>query len=256
MKKIIIVIAVAALLVSCAFAQKLPSVQKVSFFAPTNIKIDGKANEWHDQFQAYNNATDIFYTIANDNENLYFAIRAKYQDIIQKIVMGGITVTINPTNKKRDPAAMSITYPVLHDNDMSAVSNMVARKFNPRINGDTSSVIRVDDLNQLILNRSKQINTTGIKAIEDNTISVYNDVGLKAAELFDDKLQYTCEMAVPLKFLALQANQPFSYQIKVNEPVPFKPTPTTGGKLPPPVPVSTPTLATTDFWGEYTLAKK
>ena len=51
-------------------AQKLPNKQEISFQAPTNIKIDGKASEWNNQFLAYNNATDIYYTIANDDKNL------------------------------------------------------------------------------------------------------------------------------------------------------------------------------------------
>jgi len=41
-------------------AQNLPNVQKVSVRAPANIKIDGKASEWDDKFQAFNHATDIF----------------------------------------------------------------------------------------------------------------------------------------------------------------------------------------------------
>lgn len=244
-----------ALFFSHAFAQKLPSVQKASVFAPINIKIDGKANEWNDQFQAYNNATDIFYTLANDNDNLYLVLRTTYHDVIDKIVRGGISIVINHSTAKKDPNAVSITYPALRDNDMAVVSNMLARKFFPKANGDTASVVNVDDLNQLIGNKSKQINTTGISTIEDNNISVYNDKGLKAAELFNNKLQYTCEIAIPLKYLSLPDGQPFSYQIKVNAPVESKPHILAPGERPPP-PIMITTAATTDFWGEYKLARK
>ena len=37
-----------------AHAQKLPKVQKTSIRAPENIKIDGKANEWDNKYQAFN----------------------------------------------------------------------------------------------------------------------------------------------------------------------------------------------------------
>lgn len=240
-----------------ASAQKLPSVQKSSVFAPPDVKIDGKATEWHDQFQAYNNATDLYYTLANDNQNLYLVIRAKYADVEQKIVSGGITLIINHGLAKKDPKAVSITYPILRDDDVSLVANMIAHKFNPRQNGDTTSIINVDDLNQLINSKSKQINTTGIKSIEDNTISVYNSEGLKAAERFDDKLQYTCELAIPLKYLSLTNGQLFSYHIKVNEPAPSGPPHRVGGNAPPPPPPMAPiSTVTTDFWGEYQLAVK
>jgi len=238
-----------------AIAQRLPTVQKISVFAPADIKVDGKANEWHNQFQAYNNANDIYYTTANDNDNLYFVIRAKYSEVLDKIIRGGITITVNHSVSKKDPNAVSVTYPILRDNDMTLVTSMIARKSYPRANGDTSVTVQVDDLNQLMESKAKQINITGIKSIADSSISVYNSNGLKAAELFDNKMQYTCELAIPLKFLSLPAGQPFGYQVKLNEPAAFKLVP--GGKFPPPT-VSTGgiKIATTDFWGEYTLAKK
>jgi len=235
-------------------AQKLPTVQKISVFAPADMKVDGKANEWHNQFEAYNNANDIYYTIANDNDNLYFVIRAKYNEVLDKIIRGGITITINHSVNKKDLNAVSVTYPVLRDNDMTLVTSMIARKSYPKANSDTSVTVQVDDLNQLLESKAKQINIAGIKSIADSSISVYNTQGLKAAELFDRKMQYTCELAIPLKFLSLSAGRPFSYQVKLNEPAAFKLIP--GGKFPPPmVGQGGIKIATTDFWGEYVLAK-
>jgi len=87
-KKIIPVI-----LFSIAFlnthAQTLPKVQEASLRAPDNIKIDGKPTEWNNQFQAYNTATDLFYTIANDDQNLYLVIQAKKPLSISKIGQRG-----------------------------------------------------------------------------------------------------------------------------------------------------------------------
>jgi len=54
-----------------ANAQKLPEVQTVNLRAPAGIKIDGKPTEWDSKFQAYNKSTNAFYTIANDDDNLY-----------------------------------------------------------------------------------------------------------------------------------------------------------------------------------------
>jgi len=67
--------ALAALLLTAisigVYAQKLPNVQLGSVQAPADIKIDGKTTEWHDQFQAYNRATDIYYTLSNNDNHLY-----------------------------------------------------------------------------------------------------------------------------------------------------------------------------------------
>ena len=50
-------------------------------------------------------------------------------------------------------------------------------------------------------------------------MSIYNDNGIKAAALFDNKLAFTCEIAVPLRLLSLSAaaGETFSYQVRVNE---------------------------------------
>lgn len=70
---------------SIAQAQKLPKVQTTGIKAPVDIKIDGKPTEWT-QFEAYNNATDFYYTFSNDNDNLYLAVQATDYRIIQKLL--------------------------------------------------------------------------------------------------------------------------------------------------------------------------
>lgn len=65
---------------SVAFAQKLPKVQTTSVWAPPNIKIDGKTTEWNDRFQAHNTGNHVFYTLSNDNKNLYLALRMEDLD--------------------------------------------------------------------------------------------------------------------------------------------------------------------------------
>src|ERR1700744_2069010 len=112
MKKLLICIPLLAIVIS-AMAQKLPTVQKESVFAPTNIKIDGKATEWDDQFRAYNNAIDVFYTLSNDNENLYLIVRSKEHNIVDKLIRGGITLTVNHLADKKDKSPVTITYPIL-----------------------------------------------------------------------------------------------------------------------------------------------
>src|ERR1700744_4874348 len=95
-----------------ANAQKLPNVQPAGIRAPADIKMDGKTTEWNNQFQAYNRATDIYYTLANDDDHLYLTVQATIPDIINKIIGGGITLTIQKSGKKNDKDGISITYPI------------------------------------------------------------------------------------------------------------------------------------------------
>ncbi len=240
------------LLSAYVHAQKLPTKQQGSILAPANIKIDGKATEWDNKFQAYNNATDIFYTLANNDEILYLTVQAKDRNVIDKILRGGITFIINHTINKNDKDAISITYPFLRDDAASSVLNTFARKSNEYREGDYKS-INVDALNQTFDTKSKLIQVSGIRNITDETISVYNEESIKAVSKFDNNLSYTYELAIPLKYLMLPNNgkDKFSNQLKVNEIAEIKIS--ANAQLAPPT--STSSLATTDFWGEYTLVK-
>ncbi len=234
-----------------ANAQNLPKIQQGGLRAPSNIKIDGKATEWDNKFKAYNNATDIFYTLSNDDDNLYLTVQAKYREVVDNMIRGGITLTINHTQKKHDAEHISITYPVLRDAAMADVSNMFARASN-EYKEAKQSPINVDDLNKLLKDRSKMINIEGIKTIADASISVYNDDNIRAMSLFDVNVNYTYELAIPLKYLNLPIDGTgFSYQIKVTPPAETHP----AGHSAPPPPMMMQQESTTDFWGEYTLAK-
>src|SRR5476651_1199450 len=103
-------------------AQKLPNVQQTSLRAPANIKIDGKTTEWDNQFQAYNRATDVFYTLSNDDSNLYLIIQATDEDIIRKIINGHVSFTISKSGKKSDQDAAVITYPVFDRKDKPSIN--------------------------------------------------------------------------------------------------------------------------------------
>ncbi|MDB5029525.1 MAG: hypothetical protein JWP71_246 [Mucilaginibacter sp.] len=249
-----------------ANAQKLPNVQQISLRAPANIKIDGKLTEWGDQFQAYNHATDIFYRMANDDENLYLTVQAVDPDIINKIVDGGVTLTIQKSTDKKDKNNISITYPVA-DRKNHLMFNLRNRKgFVP----DTSA--RAADSTMLYNNKKLEINCKWIriKGIPDldTLLSVYNIDGIKAAGLFDRRKIYTFEISVGLKYLRFSANDAikFAYHIRVNGGRPITPpTPDNGASATAPGVVRILAVSArldgirttpTDFWGEYTLAKK
>ncbi len=94
-------------------AQKLPTVQNGSVNAPVDVVIDGKATEWNLPYQAYNKATEVFYTIANDKDNLYLVIHADKARIIEKILESGIEFKVNETAKKDAKNIFSLVFPLL-----------------------------------------------------------------------------------------------------------------------------------------------
>ena len=90
-----------AVLSASSQAQKLPNKQDVSLRPSDKVKIDGKISEWGKDFKAYNHATNLFYSIANDEANLYLVIRAADQLTVRKIIAGSITFSINAINKRK-----------------------------------------------------------------------------------------------------------------------------------------------------------
>ena len=192
-----------------AQAQKLPEIQTTSVKAPTTIKIDGKPTEWS-KFEAYNNANEFYYTISNDGKNIYLAVQATYHGTIAKIVYGGITFTIKNNDKNSQITPFSITYPY-NPNAWGSVSYEL--RTNP-----TLTESQLSNLNSKISGPLKEIPLTGAKGINDASISVYNELGIKANGLVDDKKAYTCEIAIPLKYIqqVIDTNGKFSYRLQVN----------------------------------------
>jgi len=255
----------------------LPEKQQISLRAPAKVKIDGNAKDWSNNFHAYNHSTDIFYLIANDDDNLYLVVQAIDQTAINRIVGGGITFTVQPSINENDKDAASITYPYYQ-----ITKGNVGANFQLLIPKDTTmkdARTMRDNHNRQLGQSCKLIRITGIAGF-DTLTSVYNNKGILAVGMFDLQERYTLELRVPLKSLSLSANDQtqFAYHIKLNGGNPYGPDyiPEYSGphilKMPPIVPgaqtydptpkapntgkrvgavVSTPT----DFWAEYTLAK-
>lgn len=204
-------------------AQKLPEVQKTSLRAPAAIRIDGKAIEWNNQFQAYNKATEISYNMSNDNKNLYLVIKATDLDIINKIVCGGITLTINGTGKNKDQGGKTITFPAINiDNTVSHRGPPIGFLGMPQKMDDTEFSKNLIDsfivfFNREITAKAKDIRIAGIKGITDTLISIYNPQGIKVASQIDKERAFICELAVPLTHLdlSLSLKRSFVYNIKL-----------------------------------------
>jgi hypothetical protein len=195
--------------IQTVYAQKLPTIQTGSVKAPENIKIDGKPTEWP-KFEAYNNATEFFYTISNDNNNLYIVMQATHSDIISKILAGGITFTIKNADKSNSITPASITYPYSPSGGQGVGYTIRTNK--------TLSEEQLTAINKQVSGDIKEIPLTGLKGINEEKISLYNDLGLRANGLVDHQKAYTCEIVIPLKYIqqVIDANGKFSYRLQVN----------------------------------------
>ena len=191
------------------------------------------------------------------------------QVAINKIMGGGITFLIQTLDKKTDKDGMIINYPVYsknshvlfsfhHKGEIPVVLSPAAADSNMHFNNHKMNA------------NAKSIRIVGIKDM-DSLISIYNDEGIKAAQLFNNKNVYTCEIAIALKNLGFSASNPtrFRYHILLNS----GPNKTNGMNYHFTAPegsspeahammekmtamtnnIEADLYSTTGFWGEYTL---
>jgi hypothetical protein len=234
-----------------ANAQKLPNVQpSAGIYAPANVKIDGKATEWNNQFQAFNKSTSLYYTMANTTDNLVLAIQTTDKGAIEKIFTSKLTLTLTGKN-----GTITISTP-------TAPSANIRKAIRaPELISDSL----LNALNKGITSNFKEITVTGIKAITDPKIPVYNEYGILLGARVDINKAYTCELVIPIKHLepVFSDAGAFNYTITVNG---MKMSMLTGFDKVPNVDIlsqltfdGVPALeliATTEASGTYTLAKK
>ncbi|MEO6524139.1 MAG: hypothetical protein ABIN91_20810 [Mucilaginibacter sp.] len=153
--------------------------------APKVITIDGTVAEWKDSAPKFDATNKLGYTVANDDNYLYISAFTKDLLTERKILLGGITISINTADKKNK--AYQLTYP--------APGTFL--KSNP---ADTIKTIN--------------IKTSGFNGGDAEVNATANTQGFKAALKFDDYSNLGYEIAIPLKQLGLVAGT--TNQIKMN----------------------------------------
>ncbi|RZK53142.1 MAG: hypothetical protein EOO87_13625 [Pedobacter sp.] len=253
--------------VTPVFAQKTPDIQVSSLVAPANVRVDGKINEWQ-AFAADNKRTELLYTLANDDKNLYLVIKSSTKEVINKIMAGGISFTVNIDGKKREGS--TVTYPLIARNNRNQGQRPQGggqgrpqggggfqnrNQQDPKQRDSIATVQRKTQLSGI-----KEIKVSGIKSVQDSLISIYNEHGIKAVATVDEAGAFIYELALPISVLELKAGKEFAYQIKVNglSAMGFGGGGFGGGRLGGGNfgGGNQDMMSATDFWGKYKLSTK
>lgn len=271
--KPIFLFVISCLLPTVIYAQKTPDVQPSALGAPANIRVDGKLTEWN-SFAAENKRTELFYSLANDDKNVYLVIKSATKESLNKILAGGISFTINPDGKKREKEGASITFPLISRVNRNQGQRQQGGQgrtqgggmggFQNRTQQDTKtrdSIASIQRKTQLA--GVKEIKVSGIASITDSLISIYNEHGIKAVATIDNTGSFVYELAMPINLLKLSIGKEFAYQIKVNglSNMNFGGGNMGGGGRPGGgnfgfAGGGQDMMSPTDFWGKYTLLNK
>jgi len=161
---------------------------------PSNITIDGYLNEWGDSLRYYNQDKQLNYALANDQDNLYMAIRINDRSEQIRVLRAGLTLGIDTRGKKKETFTM--TFPV---GDQSPQGMAETAQDLQSGNSD----IKQEDHEELMkakLTKLREIEVTGFKDIESETMTTSNTYGFKVAIDYDKDGNLVYEAAIPLKF--------------------------------------------------------
>jgi len=200
-KSILLIAGIALVNLSPAFSQKKAEMINTKW-ANNPVVADGLLSDWPDSLTLFNEATNLYYSLANDDKNVYLALRSASRQDLTKILAGGISFSANIEGKKKDPP--TVIFPVLDRT--------------PGKNRNSKEQPDEDERQKQILSRIKDIKVTGFKEIIDGGISLQNTYGIRAAASFDSNNNLIQEITIPLSLLNLStANaEEVTYSIKVN----------------------------------------
>lgn len=161
---------------------------------PADVKIDGNISEWGDSLRYYNAEKKLNYTLANDKDNVYMAIRVNDRTEQERILGAGLTLSIDTKGKKKDE--FTLTFPVAEAGAAGHFGGMGIKK----PDGDNTTGEDHEEMRRARLTKLRNIKVTGFKDIEDGTITTNNTYGIKVAINYDDNGYLVYEAAIPLKF--------------------------------------------------------
>lgn len=193
------------------FAQEKATVNKL-LLPPSNIAIDGELKDWGDSLRYYNKDKQLNYALANDQDNLYMAMRINDRSEQIRVLRAGLTLGIDIRGKKKETFTM--TFPV---GDQSPESMAETAQ---DLQGGTTDVKQQDreELMKAKLTKLRAIKVTGFKDIESETMTTSNTYGFKVAIDYDKDGNLVYEAAIPLKFFHaddLSKNE-WAFNFKIN----------------------------------------
>jgi hypothetical protein len=178
---------------------------------PSNITVDGDLKDWGDTLRYYNQDKQLYYNLANDQDNIYMAIRINDRSQQIRVLRAGLTLSIDTRGKKKE--SFSITFPV---GDQSKDA-MMQEAGDLQGGGDVTQQDR-DDLAKARLTKLREIRVVGFKDIEGEMITTSNTYGIKTAIDYDKDGHLVYEAAIPLKFFHADdlAKSEWAFNFKIN----------------------------------------
>lgn len=177
-----------------------------------NIVVDGNLKDWGDSLNYYNPDKKIHYALAENQENLYFAIRIENRDQQEQAMRNGITLAFNPEGKKKETYSLTFPSPDRDENSMFIMPKADHAITEQQLKQEDMEERRKADLLKL-----RDIQVKGFPDVETDHITTANTYGIKTVLQFDDSGALVYEAAIPVKMLHSDlTSKPWAFDIKIN----------------------------------------
>jgi len=180
------------------FAQEAPKAVWAD-----SIQIDGDLTDWENTTFYTFKDQDFSYSIANDANNLYIAIRVPNKIQQLKAIYNGISVTTNSEAKEK--AGPTVVFPMP---DVAALRAMNSKE----------EYEKAENNREAGLNLTRAISVHDFPTIIDGRISLENNYGIRTTAKIDptdDALIY--EAAISIKQLNINKDAPFALNLRIND---------------------------------------
>ena len=177
-----------------------------------NLIVDGNLKDWGDSLNYYNSDKRIHYALAENQENLYFAIRIENRDQQEQAMRNGITLAFNPEGKKKETYSLTFPSPDRDENSL-----FIMPKADHAITEQQLKQEDMDERRKADLIKLRDIQIKGFPDVETDHITTANTYGIKTVLQFDDSGALVYEAAIPVKMLHSDLNsKPWVFDIKIN----------------------------------------
>ncbi|MGI4749467.1 MAG: hypothetical protein ACRYFB_02440 [Janthinobacterium lividum] len=177
-----------------------------------SIVVDGNLKDWGDSLSYYNPDKKIHYGLAQNQENLYFAIRIENRGQQEQAMRNGITLAFNPEGKKKETYSLTFPSPDQDENSM-----FIMPKADHAITEQQLKKEDMDERRKADLLKLRDIQVKGFPDVETDHITTANTYGIKTVLQFDESGALVYEAAIPVKMLHSDLNsKPWVFDIKIN----------------------------------------
>jgi uncharacterized membrane protein YgcG len=178
------------------------------------VTIDGNLKDWGDSLRYYNQEKKLYYTVANDGQYLYLAMRFNDHSEQERILWAGLTWGINPHGKKKE--TYSLTFPATDPASAPAIGARPPES--DEQGGQKPNEVDREVIRKAHLTKLRNMKVTGFKDIDYDMITTTNSYGFKAALDYDAEGNMVYEAAIPLKFFDVAdiAKGEWAFNFKVN----------------------------------------